>query len=111
MSSEIKPRVDEDGVVPDALYHADGTCCMECRYMDDQVFRLRFDGLHVNVRKCNLFGLPMAQSVHLCPVAARRNAALLRECRNLLAEVWIHPWTIDSSKEDDIRALLERIGE
>ena len=93
MSDDIKPRVDEDGLL---------NCDQKCQHFRTENRTLTGVERDLCAQSC---------AGDICPVAARRNAALLRECRNLLAEVWIHPWTIDSSKEYAIRALLERIGE
>ena len=47
-----------------------------------------------------------------CPVAARRNAALLRECRMMFEVVLDQEgFHMGDCLDDDIRALLERIGE
>jgi hypothetical protein len=49
----------------------------------------------------------------ICPVAARRNAALLRECRMIFEEPngLLGSGFLPFEWRDDIRALLERIGE
>ena len=103
MSDEIKPRVDEDGVAwcdagcPQAKYT--GEWSQECLLQPGKHYR------------------PVLRK-SACPVAARRNAALLRECRKVLIRVGNVGLSYDNNREkvvgrleEDIDALLERIGE
>ena len=95
----IKPRIDKDGVGEDTQYHSDGTCCLECPHLGDTAFRMPYNGVHVAVRSCQLFGLPMAQSIHICPVYTAKMTALLRESAyggDRPFKEWIH----------DVRALI-----
>ena len=93
MSDDINPRVDEDGVA---------WCSEHCT--------LRFIGpANGTPLWCDDTGM----RERVCPVAARRNAALLRDCRNALmryrSEVPVgHQPAMFAHAVDD---LLERIGE
>jgi len=95
VSDEIKPRVDSNG---------DIVCDAGCPL----------------VRRGELseWCAVTGYRERICPVAARRNAALLRECRKVLIRVGNVGLSYDNNREkvvgrleEDIDALLERIGE
>jgi hypothetical protein len=101
VSEDIKPRVTQAG---DEL----------CDYVESCPQRSQTIGCDYCANEenyCKLLDEWVVDET-ICPVAARRNAALLRECRMMFNVVLDQEgFHMGNCLDDDIRALLERIGE
>jgi hypothetical protein len=97
VTDDIKPRVDEDGVA-----WCDDGCpqANKCEYYSCE-----------DIAGLLAWTAESTFCCEVCPVAARRNATLLRDCREMLYEVETCVAVYQPGSMPKFRALLERFGE